>query len=199
MGWTYSSSWQTKKQVIDAVTSQSHWGENFHILKKSIRGNHLWVLVQYADTPETQKKQKAGLKFVCLFLLSKDAGEYGYKDIDETMGPCELDCPKSYIEEAEQTGSGINEYARNWREKVIAYHAKKNTNSKRAFKAGDIVQYYDRQYILCEKAGPRLGWLVKDRESGNRYRMKQTQLNAGKVIAETTPSTREPQQTKMAI
>jgi hypothetical protein len=47
MGWTSSICWGSKADVVEEVTSTSHWGENFNILKTSIKGKCLWVLAEY--------------------------------------------------------------------------------------------------------------------------------------------------------
>lgn len=53
-------------------------------------------------------------------------GEFGYKDIDETMGPFYYDCPNVILKLLSSTD---NEYAKTWREKCYA-----NTNKRKPTK-----------------------------------------------------------------
>ena len=97
MGWTSSSSWVTKQDVVEHVTSQYVWGEKFNILKTSDKGKCFWLLVEY-----TQGERK-GQRFIALFLINRESKEWGYKDMDESCGPCYYNCPVSFINEAAKT------------------------------------------------------------------------------------------------
>jgi hypothetical protein len=75
-------------------------------------------------------------RFIILYLLEKPKGEgdWSYKDITEHMGPYQVDCPLSFLEQApldqiEGDIPGSASYAPEWREKVKAYHANKVTLS----------------------------------------------------------------------
>ena len=66
---------------------------------------------------------------------------WGYKDMEETMGPCEVSCPLGYLDmvpepkcaaDCPKDGHG-HEWARLWRQRVRAYHAaKKVTRDQKA-------------------------------------------------------------------
>lgn len=80
------------------------------------------------------------VRYIALDLLvySRQDEGWAYKDIDESCGPYEIDCPLSYLEMTPQPES---ECAGPWREKVRAYHAdrqRRNTLYKRV-KVGDNI------------------------------------------------------------
>jgi hypothetical protein len=58
-------------------------------------------------------------RFIVLYLLVKNNGAWGYKDIDESMGPVEVNCPLSFLDGL----SPATGFATKWRERVKKYHA----------------------------------------------------------------------------
>jgi hypothetical protein len=117
MGWTFPYHTNTKKELIrDLTRDQSRDGRVSRILKKSVRGNVLYTLYEAGPEGDTRK-------FIVIFLMGKHGGDtWGYKDIDESMGPYEADCPVSYLDEADEP---ISDTAREWRETVRARAAKR--------------------------------------------------------------------------
>lgn len=102
---TFSGYYSRQDVVNDLVRQYS--GENFSIIDRKATnfGRHLWMLI----------KPKQGPSFVCLFKLSSYGGDWGYKPIDESMGPAYWDCPVSLIQQADPP---TTEYATNWRNEV---------------------------------------------------------------------------------
>ena len=111
MGWLFSNGWSTKKELIDYLC-RSEGGHK--TLKKSIRGNRLWILQEY-------QKDGAPVRYIVLMLMGKhpDGYGWGYKDIDESMGPYEVDCPLSYLDDLTPAA---NDYSRDWRSAVRKFH-----------------------------------------------------------------------------
>ena len=180
MGWTSSAEWQTKKQLVSYLVNPDYWGKYYAVLKHSEQDNNLWVLVEHTNEAGTKKV------FIALYLLSHFGGGegYGYKDMDETCGPNELNCPKQFILEAEKSGPGHNQWARDWREKVLKYHAAKAKKGKAvaALKAGDDVELYGEQYTLTSPAGPRLGWHETRIKDGQPFRMNAQQVRQATLM-----------------
>jgi hypothetical protein len=52
--------------------------------------------------------------------MAADQGWWGYKDMDESMGPTDASCPMSYLNMVPDPGG----YATAWRERVKAHHEK---------------------------------------------------------------------------
>jgi len=83
MGWTYSNQWDSQKQVEKAVIdSMNHGG--YSVIDKSSRWGELYLAV---ETPRNNNVS------IAVVLIRKSDGEYGYKIMDESMGPYYYNCP----------------------------------------------------------------------------------------------------------
>ena len=103
------SGFYSRNDVVDNLVNQ-YTSERFSIIDRKATnfGRHLWMLIQ----------PKEGPSFICLFKLSSYRGDWGYKPIDESMGPCYWDCPVSLIQQADPP---TTEYATQWRNRVHQY------------------------------------------------------------------------------
>lgn len=131
MGWTFLHNTPDKRQVVEMCTRDS---DTLKCVKKAVHGNHLWTVWQDSVTKN---------KTIVLFLLGKDRGDWGYKDITEGMGPVEVDCPLSFLDFVpEPTDSP---YAKGWREKVRKYHEQEKTRrgALKALEIGKMVRLKD--------------------------------------------------------
>jgi len=106
MGWISNHHWTLESLVCEIIDTY-RTSPNFSVLAKGQThyGRRLWLTIQ-------PKEGEAG---VVLFLLKSHEGTWGYKAIDESMGPVYWDCPKAVIEAA---GKPINHYSRQWRQEV---------------------------------------------------------------------------------
>lgn len=162
MGWLFSTAWNSKKAVVDHLCNEN----GLHTIAKTVRGNVLWAVqdVKEAGAPN-------GKPFIMCYLLGKERGDgWGYKDMDEGMGPCYYTCPVSYFD---LVPAPPNECAREWRDKVrralAASKATKETASK--LKPGDVVQLHDG----CQPPQVRIkkvGRSVIGEYQGSLYRVK---------------------------
>lgn len=141
MGWL--SGWQTRGELVRHLKEgtsrrfmpvddkpygvrRAGWYEH-RVLASCCVGNNMWsvhrITREYAESetaPVTERKEST---FIVLFLIQKfPGGVWGYKDIEESMGPCEVNCPLSYLDMAPEPDG---EYGRNWRERVRAFQAKR--------------------------------------------------------------------------
>ncbi len=131
MGWLFTNG-ASKAQVVREILD-SNQGSRLTILDKALVGNNLWIAY---ETPE-------GKKFIALYLLSGRGGEgYGYKDMDETMGPYYYDCPLRLLKVAPYNNTFLNVSSFEWREKVVAFHAEKARRRAilKALKPGTVVK-----------------------------------------------------------
>ncbi len=131
MGWTFLHNTPDKRQVVEMCTRSS---DTLRCVTKAVHGNNLWT-VWYDSV--TKKKT------IVLFLLGRDRGDWGYKDITEGMGPVECDCPLSFLEAVpEPTDSP---FAKGWRERVRAYHEqeKSRRGALKALEIGKMVRLKD--------------------------------------------------------
>ncbi len=96
MGWYYTYG-ASRKSLSDEILREFNWetptgkSEN---LRHCFRGNVLWTLnrtVKRASGTETV--------WIGCHLLSRGTGDgWGYKPMDESMGPFYYTCPKSYLD-----------------------------------------------------------------------------------------------------
>lgn len=145
MGWygNYESPSKVKEEILRELPPES-----YTILKiaSTNYGRHLWIA---AENPKTTER------FILFFLMNGSRGSYAYKPMDESMGPYEYDCPLALLNLVESS-EPVNEYAKNWRAKVRAFHAKKS----RAFTAGQKVTIFGEPYTI-EKKYNKASWLVR--------------------------------------
>jgi hypothetical protein len=125
MGWTFTPGLERSAlQYFIRNTIEKQETENmiFETIAHCRRGTNLWTVMQ-----STNKKTNEIVKFVVLYLLSwnKENG-WGYKDIDEGMGPCEINCPISYLNMTEDQKH--NQYSTEWRKRVREYYDNKRTS-----------------------------------------------------------------------
>ena len=133
MGWLFSD--QSKSDMIKEVTQgweNTETGAKTTCLAKAIRGKSLWTVFQKI-TPAANGSFDAE-RFIVLFLMEKQDGMWGYKDVSEDMGPCEVDCPLSYLD---KVTAPTNEYSRLWRIKVRTHH---RLNRIPKLRAGNLVR-----------------------------------------------------------
>ena len=166
MGWSYPYSTHTRADLVQYLRRPDRFGERFELVRACATGSRHWYLV---------RERATGRHWIGLDLMKGIKGDgWGYKDLDETCGPCDVDCPLSYLaapHEVEPRG-----YAAQWRERVRAYHAARRVHRARfALVPGVWVTYAGRVYQLSAPAGPRRGWHVVD-VFGQRYRMQARQL-----------------------
>lgn len=104
MGWYFGS--PTRKELIRELTESE-----LTTHRKCIRGNVLWAV-------QENKALRSG-KFIVAYLMEKGPADcgWGYKPIEECMGPAETSCPLSYFDEVPIPDGA---YGARWREKVKA-------------------------------------------------------------------------------
>ena len=180
MGWTFGNFWRTKQDVVEHCID---WGTRFATLNHSVRGNRLWVLLQYNEG------ERKGDVFVALYLLSNSGGEWGYKDLDDTVGPYYYDCPLSYLTKTIESGRALSESTKSWHENVRKYHAEQRSKKKEVtkmaskLKPGVVLEFCDKQYKLCEKYPGRKGWEVRCLDDNKIYRMMHKQVYQATLVA----------------
>jgi len=165
MGWLYSERWPTRKDLIAHLTEDN---EHSKTLKYCCVGNNLWMVKELPD----------GTRFILLCLMQFHGcsfGYWGYKDIDETSGPYQVNCPLSYIEMCTEPH---NDNSREWRERVRQYHALRN----RKLGIGDTFTYCGSEWQVCGTYGVH-GWsIIPLPYKGVSYRLKKSQMHYVKDI-----------------
>jgi hypothetical protein len=164
MGWTYG--WAERRFLIEEILKSNLTWSNERsankVLAHCCKGNNLWAVCETTrhKTPEGAAFDPPCVqRWVALYLLRRcgSPAEWGYKDMDESCGPCEVNCPLSYLELAPLVDVG---YAKAWRERVREYWARQATGRAlaKSLKAGDkfrtargeweFVRDYSRVYVV---------------------------------------------------
>ena len=120
---TAEEAWEIAKNLF-ADYSKAELDEMFSrnqkILKSQMVGSTYFAAVQDESTKET---------WAAIILTQTQNGEFFYKDMDETVGPYNYNCPESILKLLSPTE---NKLANEWREKCYEYH-KQQAEKKNAF------------------------------------------------------------------
>ena len=159
----YTSGWSSLKSLKDyllQITKNPTSHLNIIDHKSTNYGRRLWVAYEY--------KNKS-LSFIALYLIGKHSSDYGYKDMDETMGPSYYDCPLSLIN---KTTGDSSRYSQDWRDQVKAYHQNIKNNS--VLKDGDVVDVYGEKFKIIEKR--KRSYRAERVKDGKRFRVSPNQI-----------------------
>jgi hypothetical protein len=162
MGWLFG--WDTRKKLVEHLLAQN--GGNYKAIKSCSVGNNLWVVFEAKEAAQSPER------FVCLFLIKgppfgrQDSYGWGYKDVDESMGPYEINCPASYLDLAQPEPT--KGHAVEWRTRVRERAAK----LKAAVPGARFINPHKAElpvYEVTKRRSPS-SWLIKDTADGHRYR-----------------------------
>jgi hypothetical protein len=121
MGWYFGH--ETRASLIAELTASTDSGRKFDTIRSCVRGSILWAKHQVTE------KDGSVHTFIACYILSKAQGWWGYKPMDESMGPCYYHCPLTYLDGL----SAPIGYAAQWRERVRAYWQRRR--DRRAMRA----------------------------------------------------------------
>jgi hypothetical protein len=142
MGW-YFPHGATKKDVVEELSQEwSNENATSSVLKKCVRGNVLWTV------RERTLKDGTTLRYIGCDLLQGHREGWGYKPMDESMGPYYYSCPLPYLEMTPVANQ-------KWREEVIKHHAQDQARKTliRSLKERDTI-------VLRQGCSPRQLTLV---------------------------------------
>jgi hypothetical protein len=74
-----------------------------------------------------------------IVLTSRRDGEWGYKDMCETMGPHEAAAPRKLLDVLSPLDPEVETFAAAWRERVMAHHAARR--ARLSVRPGDVVEF----------------------------------------------------------
>ena len=157
MGW--STGYRSCKELLEQrKRSEKNERIEWTVLKTYYQFGTLWKLVEY-------KTAEKHVIFIALDLIRNFGKEdgWGYKDIEESMGPCYYNCPLEFLKLTPVENQ-------DWRDKVIAYHAKRNTK----LSLGQVVSLPNstiKQLTVCSLR-PLLGYS----STGRTYRFSKNQI-----------------------
>lgn len=186
MGWTsyhasyYKNGKIDRKAECDDIFNDDMvtWGDDhkvigkYEVLKSAMVGSTYYAAVKRTKfATETEPEQSRIFAVICLTSTNmKEYYNFSYKDMDESCGPGDCDCPKSILDLLPPTD---NEWANEWRKACYENIAKKkNPNALNKLPWGSIIEW-TTQYDLTSgrKAGDKIK-LTKCAIEGNGIRTK---------------------------
>ena len=133
MGWSFMQGF-ARKEIIEHLTRETTDGKTtFRTIAQCCKGTVLYTVQENETNVEGVKT-----RFVCVYLL-QNGGRYdgwGYKAVDETMGPFQKTCPPKYFEIA---GPTFDKTAQRWRKACIEAAAERKV--KGSVKVGDTIVF----------------------------------------------------------
>ena len=195
MGWTYTSMGRGQagdyfKRMLTNDTEE----RTTELLSGAFRGFR-----EYYGAVKTTVK-KTGESYVWGFCAmvdwrKNDAFNFGYKDMDETMGPYMFNCPNTILDLLTDTPHD-NESSREWRKACRERNA-----SILKPKDGDVIRLknpmtfkggWELQEFYVEKQGRRTSYYAVGSLGGksgyNRFLLKRRNLQNAEVIAQKVKS-----------
>jgi hypothetical protein len=142
MGWLFMyglDGHSGPKQYLDAQCTY----ERPTVTSKVLRSSLVRMRVYYAAVEHTFPDGKIDVwAAVCLVKYNPRARDgliFGYKDQDETMGPCETECPAEILDLLTPTES---EWANEWRGRCREFNSLNAANAKKPkLKPGQVVEF----------------------------------------------------------
>ncbi len=138
MGWLYCSS--SRSDLIAHLKRDVATSTNLTPIDYSAAGNFLYALVDVHETPTCP-----AYKTILVFKLAGGGDSpyyrWGYKDMDESMGPYAYTCPLKFLD----ASTCQSETAIDWRADCRVEHAKKAAIAKgsKSLKVGLVYTFND--------------------------------------------------------
>ena len=103
MGWYGSPKGTTRRAMIQEVLDEYRPKDNY------LAGDELWMICTTTIDGQPQD-------IIVLCLISQNSGDWGYRPIDEGMGPSYYKVPLEWLDRC--PWGETNKYAKAWRAKV---------------------------------------------------------------------------------
>jgi len=166
MGWTgIFANYVNIKEFADAELKPKSKSE-YTLIDRSIFGNEVYLLLEHKLTKE---------KVINVVLVNRNAGEWLYKEMSESVGPYYYNCAdRLLVQSTCRYPDAII-----WRNKCTEMRLKKNRNLRAAkeLKGGEILKYEGEELIYVRPYNKSYGQLVCTTvENGKPYRYKTTDL-----------------------
>jgi len=122
MGWYYTTGAARRdiiKEIIEAHERPN--GGYFKTVRHCCSGNTLWTVHENKVCTKTGDEIS---HWIGCYLLTRGTGDgWGYKPMDESMGPYYYSCPLSYLKMAPATNE-------QWRTGVVSYWARRRERGR---------------------------------------------------------------------
>ncbi len=153
MGWTYvhKPSHQKASDFLREHFSGEGEKTTFKVLDVAIK--NLRTAYMAVEVVEKTSGNREVFAMVCLLHYTKGFNNFGYKDMEESMGPYERECPERILKLLTPTD---NQHAQEWR-KDCWEHIRQ---SRKKFREGDVLKFGNP---ITFRDGKTLTWAVVDK------------------------------------
>lgn len=122
MGWTFQEKPRDVRGYLDSqLTWESETGKRRVLDSAIVARTEYYAAVEHVK-PDGEREVWAAVFLLKFVPRASDGYTFGYKDMDETMGPYAWRCPVRLLDLLTETD---NEYANGWRRKCREYHARR--------------------------------------------------------------------------
>lgn len=181
MGWDFYYNMRTKADLVSKLLKGEDWlpGEN---IAHRLVGNNLWIVRQFG-TIEGEMAHFSGKRKILLSLLGYDRQTecWGHKDISETMGPAEHDCPLAFLDLA--TDFASVQWSSEWREKVRAFHARKKTLEEVEIAPEQRIVLGGAEYTVVRPYRTKGYWIIRRASDGDIFKARVGQIRQSLLAA----------------
>lgn len=136
--------------------------------------------IKYADGTE-----RVVALVILLGYAPRSIHNFGYKDMDETMGPCEDDCPKRIFDLLTPLPEGDEQYAHDWRARVRKKLDRPKPKSGDRIKFSSPITFKDGSVLdtfVIHKRGPRIWFTSESSSDGWTYKIRNWQKNEFEIL-----------------
>lgn len=175
MGWSFSygSPNPNMKTEMDRLHNWAEGGTVRRVLRSAMVGSTYYAAVEVSK-PDTPTRV-----FASVCLTKKARNEWGYKGMDEGMGPNEARCPATILNLLSPTE---HEYALAWRQRCREHIEWKKARAKVVFKPGMVIEYGGNFYELLRPHVFKKGsWIIKSVDSGREYQISRVKLGQSAI------------------
>lgn len=116
MGWLFSWDWSDRKAVVEHIVNDVKASGRY--VDHSSTGNELYVVMR--------NNADDGQFIMCCRLKGGKQDGWGYKDMDESMGPFMYNCPERILKQS----TCQHEHSIEWRERCRMIRKEKNEVGK---------------------------------------------------------------------
>ena len=198
MGWLFG--WYSRRELVEHLLQPFGSDDKRHVtspIAHCFKGNNMWSVWERTDTSSKVATLAPGIearvpvvekhRYIVVFLLRRNGSpaEWGYKDVSEDMGPCEINCPLSYLDMAPLDADSRG-YQVEWRERVKAYWAKRAAGREVAKKLvrGQMFRSHGTEYYFIEQSSYQKKYVIAENAVGERYRIKKENIELVPVASE---------------
>ena len=187
MGWTWQHKpygMKVKDFLIEEFTYENETRKSVVLDIAIVKLRTAYLAVETTIKETGDRKVWAGV--VLLGYAPNDHFDLGYKDMDETMGPCETECPERILDLLTPTDS---QWANEWREKCrgnLAARAKLRGFIKpgKTYRLKYPARFTDGATLQTVRVKQRKGsaWLVEPEDGWGLYRLGHDRFQGAEVV-----------------